>query len=213
MALTDTKEVSGVTIAQKLGASHKVGTPSSVTVLEVDQAFNVVKAKGATLPSDGDSGFAKGCQFIKTGGALGTTVYINEGSESAADFNGANTTATTQGAPTAKTTSTLLTAAELLTRIITVAQGAGASSALQLPTGTNIQNALPSGFAVGDTIEFSVINTSTVDAEDATITVNTDVTIVGSADIVAHSDANKPSSALFRLRKTADHVFICYRIA
>lgn len=212
MALTDIKEVSAVTIAQKLGATHKVGTPTSITVLEVDQANNVISAKGATVPTDGDSGFAKGCVFIKTGGSIGTTKYTNEGSESSADFN-ASTSALLQGAPTAKTVSVLLTGAEIVTGIITVNQGAGASSALQLPTGTNIQAALPTGFAIGEAFDFSVINTSTVDAEDATITVNTDVTIVGSADIVAHSDANKPSSARYRLRKTADHVFVCYRIA
>lgn len=497
MSLTDTKEISQVTIAQKLGATHKVGTPTSVTVLEVDSANNVIKAKGATVPTDADTGFAKGCVFIKTNGVVATTFYINEGSETSADFNAMETSASTvtgvtagaglsgggtegtvtldvvntdgnlpvtansidlanspniaanltftkevnhtntvttsttaataggnmdvaagagattgaggnytasagaggndavggnalfkggaagggnraggtgdlkggagagtgaggaaavtggasgagatgnggassvvggaalstngnggealltgglatgtgtggaatitgglagatnavggaatlrggagqgtgagatssviggasgagatgkggaanvtggaaastnddggsvnltggaksgtgidgvifaksrfckkQGAPTAKTTSATLTAAELLTGIVTINQAAGASSAQQLPTGTEIQAALPTAFTTDDSFEVSFINTSTVDAEDASVTVNTDVTIVGSADIQAHSAlAAQGSSALFRFRKTGDHVFVAYRIA
>lgn len=116
-----------------------------------------------------------------------------------------------QAAPTAKTVSATLTAAELLAGIITVTQGAGAPSAQQLPTGTAIQAALPSDFAVGDSFDFSVINLGAA-SEVASITVNTDVTIVGYATIdVAAATAS--GSGRFRCRKTADHVFVVYRIA
>lgn len=119
----------------------------------------------------------------------------------------------TQGAPAAKTVSATLTGAEVASGIITVNQGAGASSALQMPTGTALQAALPADMAIGEAFDFSVINTSTVDAEDATLTVNDDVTFIGSVDIPAHSAVNVPSSARFRARKTADHVFVVYRLS
>lgn len=87
MSITDKSKVSTVDIEQNIGQSLKVGTPTSVTVLAVDQAFNVVKAKGTTVPTDADTGFAKGCLFIKTNGTTGTTLYLNEGDETSADFN------------------------------------------------------------------------------------------------------------------------------
>jgi hypothetical protein len=121
--------------------------------------------------------------------------------------------ARSQGAPAAKTVSGTLTAADLLAGIVTINQGAGATSAQQLPTGTAIQDALPSDFGIGQSIDVSFINISTVDAEDASVTVNTDVTIVGSPDLPAHSGPTLASSGIFRIRKTADHVFVAYRIS
>jgi len=121
--------------------------------------------------------------------------------------------AVNQPTPTAKTVSATLTAAELLTRIITVNQAAGAASALQLPTGSALDTALPE-FVADDAFDFSIINTSTVDAEDASITVNTGVTIVGNADIPAYSAAGSlNSSGRFRLRKTGTATWVAYRLA
>ena len=114
-------------------------------------------------------------------------------------------------APAAKTTSGALTGAEVAAGMITVTQGAGANSDQQLPTGTELQAALPADFAVGDSIDFHVINLGGA-SETATLTVNTDVTIVGRA-IVDVAAATASGSGHFRLRKTADHVFVCYRIA
>lgn len=115
-----------------------------------------------------------------------------------------------QGAPTAKTVSATLTAAELLAGIITVTQGSGANSAQQVPTGTAIQAALPADFAAGDSFDVSIINLGGA-SETASLTVNTDVTIVGRATIdVAAATAS--GSGIFRFRKTADHVFVVYRI-
>ena len=116
-----------------------------------------------------------------------------------------------QGAPTAKTVSSTMTAAQVLAGIITVAQGAGAVSNQQMPTGTAIQAALPASFGVNDAFDFSVINLGAA-SEVANITVNTDVTIVGNASIPIPATGAQ-SSARFRVRKTADHVFVVYRIA
>ncbi len=115
-------------------------------------------------------------------------------------------------APTAKTVSATLTAAELLAGIITINQGAAGASNLQAPTGTAIQAALPADFATGDSFDVSFINISTVAAEIASLTVNTDVTIVGTAAVAAIA-AGVASSGVFRFRKTADHVFVAYRIS
>lgn len=118
-----------------------------------------------------------------------------------------------QSAPTAKTTSATLTAAELVPGLITVNQGAGASSALQLPT-ASAMDTLFTGMATDDSFDVGVINTSTVDAEDASITTNTGWTLVGNMDFQAHSAlAAQGSSGLLRLRKTGTGAWTCYRIS
>lgn len=119
----------------------------------------------------------------------------------------------TQATPTAKTVSATLTANEILAGIITVNQAGGATSAQQLPTVADLETAL-TGEATDDAFDFSVINTSTVDAEDASITTNTGWTLVGSMDIHAYSAAGSlNSSALFRARKTGADAWTLYRIA
>lgn len=119
---------------------------------------------------------------------------------------------TVQGAPTAKTVSATLTAAELQARIITVNQAAAGASAQQLPLATAMDTAFPDSTA-GFAFDFSVINTSTVDAEDASLTTNTGWTLVGNMDIPAYSAAGSlNSSALFRARKTATGAWTLYRI-
>ena len=78
--------VSAVDILELDGSTDTVGTPS-VTVLKVDSDKMVLLAKGATVPTDADAGYAQGCIFIYTSGGIGTTLYINEGSATSADFN------------------------------------------------------------------------------------------------------------------------------
>lgn len=118
-----------------------------------------------------------------------------------------------QGAPAAKTVSATLTAAELLTGIITVNQAGAAASAQQLPLAADLDTALPDA-AAGDSFDFSVINTSTVDAEDASLTTNTGWTLVGSMDVPAYSAAGSlNSSGRFRARKTGTAAWTLYRLA
>ena len=45
-------------------------------------------AEGTTVPTDGTVGYRVGCFFIHTGGGAGTTLYINEGSNSSCTFVG-----------------------------------------------------------------------------------------------------------------------------
>lgn len=84
MALSD--YTSAVDVIKKDGSLQTVGTPS-VTVLDVDSANNVLLAKGATIPTDGDAGYAVGSLFIDTDQGSQTTLYVNEGSTTSADFN------------------------------------------------------------------------------------------------------------------------------
>lgn len=123
-----------------------------------------------------------------------------------------------QGAPAAKTVSATLTAANLLAGIITVAQGAGAASAQQLPLADDLQAAMLTALDVdaleaGDSFDFSVINTSTVSAEAASITTNTGWTLVGNMDVLANSAATTKSAGRFRARYTASGAFTLYRLS
>ena len=108
-----------------------------------------------------------------------------------------------QGAPAniADGGSMVATAANVLTGIITATPTA--SRDIQLPTGANLD--LATEWAIGDSFDFSVI---TLAAFALTLTVNTNVTIVGSAATAATSGA----SARFRCRKTAADTFVVYRI-
>lgn len=117
-----------------------------------------------------------------------------------------------QGAPTAATVSATLTAAALISGIITVLQGAGAASAQQLPLATAMDTALPNS-AANDAFDFSVINISTVAGEPASLTTNTGWTLVGDMDIQANSAATTKSAGRFRARKTATGAWTLYRLS
>lgn len=97
--------------------------------------------------------------------------------------------------------SMIMTAAELLTGIVTATPSAGRN--VQLPTGANLD--LATEWAIGDSFDFSLI---TLAAFALTITVNTNVTIVGDPATAATSG----SAAKFRVRKTAADTFVVYRI-
>lgn len=108
-----------------------------------------------------------------------------------------------QGAPAniADGASMIATAANILTGIVTATPTEARN--IQLPTGANLD--LATEWAIDEGFDFSVI---TLAAFALTITVNTGVTIVGSAATAATSG----SVARFRLRKTAADTFIAYRI-
>ena len=118
----------------------------------------------------------------------------------------------TQGAPTAKTVTSAISAAELLTGIIT-STGATGPSVHQLPTGTALAAAI-TGIAVGDSFDWSLINTGTGASDDAVVSANTDHTIVGNGTVGALTDATIISgSGRFRTRYTAANTFVTYRLA
>lgn len=125
-------------------------------------------------------------------------------------LRGTNTKA--QGAPAAKTVTAALSAADVVGGLITTT-GVTAPSVHQLPTGALLAAAV-SGIAVGDSLDFHIINTGTGASDDATITVNTGVTIVGNPTVGSLTDATIISgSGHFRARYTAADTFVVYRLA
>jgi hypothetical protein len=108
---------------------------------------------------------------------------------------------TTQVAPTAKTAAATLTTVELATGIITYT---GAAVALTVPTGASL-DADFSSMKVNSCFDFVIINTGGTNA--ATVTANTGCTLVGVAAV------NALTSAMWRVRKTADATYVFYRIA
>lgn len=109
-----------------------------------------------------------------------------------------------QGAPTAKSSATTLTIAELLTGIIDT--GGGSGFQLTLPTGTNVEGGVVSGLANDSAFDWSIINRG---GGAVTVAGNTNHTFsnTGSATVAIGS------SGLFRTRKTATNTYTTYRIA
>ena len=119
-----------------------------------------------------------------------------------------------QVTPSAETTAATLTAAEILTGLVTVTHTAGATQAYVLPTGTLLDAA--STFLVDEYFDWTVINLSAAAADTATITAGTDHTVVGTMICQsAHSSTGLIHGNALRLRtrKTAANTFVSYRIA
>lgn len=169
---------------------------------------NFAATAAPTASDDLNKGYQVGSVWIVT--ATGTAYICVDASFGAAVWTATSGLAA-QGDPAAKTTSSTLTAADLRAGIITVNQGAGAAANLQLPTAAALDAALP-GAAINSSLDFSVINTSTVAAEDATLTTNTGWTLVGSMFVPAYDTAGNNSSGVFRARKTGAGAWTLYRV-
>ena len=120
-----------------------------------------------------------------------------------------------QAAPTAMTVAATMTAAGLLSGLITGTHTAGATQAYTLPTGALLDAALTRDFAVNDSFDFTLINLSVAAADTITLTASVGITIVGNPII----DANLIytswylNAGTFRVRKTAADTFVAYRIS
>jgi hypothetical protein len=70
------------------GREYLVGASGTrVRVMVRDNNGKIKEATGATVPTDGDAGYAVGAKFTQTDGTIGSAVYINEGSTTSCDFN------------------------------------------------------------------------------------------------------------------------------
>lgn len=195
--LSATGAVSGAGFSARFAAPGPIGSVTPST-----GAFTTLAASGAVSGAGITALFASPPAIGGTAPAAGTfTTLRNTG-----------LTTVTQGAPAAATVSATLTAANLLTGILTVNQGGAAASAQQLPLATDMDVALPASVA-GDAFDFSVINISTVAAEAASLTTNTGWTIVGDADIAANSAITTKSAGRFRARKTGTGAWVLYRLS
>lgn len=117
-----------------------------------------------------------------------------------------------QAAPTALTTSALLTAAQLLNGLFTANQGAAGAAAYQLPLAASMNTTFPT-ILVNQAFDFSLINISTVAAEAASITTNTGWTLVGDMDVQANNTATTKSAGRFRARKVTATTWSLYRLS
>jgi hypothetical protein len=111
---------------------------------------------------------------------------------------------------TAMTTTATVTVAAIRGGIITANQGAAGAATYTLPTGTVLQNAYPT-FTAGDSVEFMIVNISTVDAEDVTVAGDTGTTMKGNVTVEANSAATKVSWARFEAVNTGANTFDVYR--
>lgn len=173
---------------------------------------NYAATTDPTVSNDGTQGYTPGSQWINTSNKK-VWVNINNATGAAVWQSDSQTSGEVQqGTPTAKTVSSTMTAADMLAGIITVLQAAGGASAQQLPLATAMDTALPA-FGANDAFDFSVINTSAVSAEAASITTNTGWTLVGDMDIQANNAATTKSAGRFRARKTAAGAWTLYRLS
>lgn len=81
------KQKAVMRILQAIGQEETPDT-TPVIVTEKDEDNYVIEAKGVTVPTDGEAGFAKGCTFIDTDVTNGTIAsYVNVGDHTACNFD------------------------------------------------------------------------------------------------------------------------------
>lgn len=149
-----------------------VGTPGSttaVTVQDIGGAGNVDTCFGATVPVDGEAGYAIGCRFHTSTGVLGATVFFNEGSTTACAFRAPSTGGVMRPASSAAINSTgTATAAQVATGYIT-STSVGATT-ITLPTGTLLGTAL--GATAGTAFNLIIDNTAGASTVTVAVAVN-----------------------------------------
>lgn len=119
-----------------------------------------------------------------------------------------------QGTPAAKTVAVTLTAAELLTGLVTGTHTTGGTAAYTLPTGTLMDAA--TSIAIDEHFDWTLINLSAAAADTITVTAGADHTVVGTMICQsAHSTTGLIHGNALRLRtrKTAANTFVTYRLA
>jgi hypothetical protein len=106
----------------------------------------------------------------------------------------------------AETAAATISAADILGGIVTLTQATGATVALTLDTGALMETATQ--WADDMSVEWSLINLSSVSGSTGTITASSSHTIVAGSAVVAIQ-----TSARFATRRTASGTFVTYRLA
>jgi hypothetical protein len=82
------KHLQSLILAGEILDSTTAGTTNNIKVLEYDSNHNIRRAEGTDVPVDTTKGYAKGCLFIDTDVAAGTTgLYVNVGTTAECDFD------------------------------------------------------------------------------------------------------------------------------
>ena len=147
-----------------------------------------------------------GGQYVSSAFAAGATLILEAGSTPASyevgtsPVVGSRLQTQYQGDPATLNATGTLTATAILGGIVT--SSTAAAVAATLDTGPTVD--LASFFSVGDSFDWSVINTG---PNTFTVTASSGHTIVGVGAVVTATSGN------FRTRKTAADTFITYRLA
>jgi hypothetical protein len=171
-------------------------------------------AGGATSGAGGDATLQGGA--ATAGNSNGGDALVIPGAKSGTGKDGVSRIAGTilkaQGAPAAITAAAVLTAAQVIGGLLTGNLGGAAPGNYQLPASADLDTAMPTA-PDGYAFDFSLINISTVAAEDITITTNTGWTaLVGSMVVASNAAATDKSSATFRARKAGAGDWSLYRL-
>jgi hypothetical protein len=70
--------------------SRPLNLHSADGVIAREDGGDILLAYGKTVPADGASGYATGCLFQHTDGGAGTALFVNEGTNTSANFDAAN---------------------------------------------------------------------------------------------------------------------------
>jgi hypothetical protein len=173
---------------------------------------NVTTLLGTVINGQTVFGTYTGGATIQIEAAGGLPVYYEVGTDPIVKqgriANGVQVT------PSAETVAVTLTAAELLTGLVTGTHAAGATAAYTLPTGTLLDAA--GTFLVDEYFDWTLINLSAAAADTITVTAGADHTVVGTMICQsAHSSTGLVHGNALRLRtrKTAANTFVSYRLA
>lgn len=86
MAVPRNSDYTVYTGMQLTGSSETINSVSVKTLLS-DSNGDILLATGTSVPTDSSSGYAKGCLFIDTDVATGTTgLYCNKGTNTSSQF-------------------------------------------------------------------------------------------------------------------------------
>lgn len=205
------------TVTVTLGATQKLAiwTQGEVNVYRTSGFANYPDASAIIgTVSNGQTVFG-----TFTGGAVltievggGYPAYYEIGTDPVVKEQRTNNSGT-QVTPAAETVAVTLTAAELLTGLVTGTHTTGGTAAYTLPTGTLLDAA--TSFAVDEHFDWTLINLSAAAADTITITAGADHTVVGTMICQsAHSTTGLIHGNALRLRtrKTAANTFVSYRL-
>lgn len=201
---TPRKGATNHNVLQMDGQSEVVNSVT-ITTLQADNNGDILLATGATVPTDGSSGYTKGGTFIKTGVATGTSaIYTNVGTNTSSVFAAA--TAAQSANVQRGSVQVALSSAQILALSATPvelvpAQGAGVVTIVQNIEFKMITTATQ--YANGGALEFRYTNASgakvTADIAAAVVTaaaatsytsvagVTTSLTNVANAAIVVNN--------------------------
>lgn len=113
---------------------------------------------------------------------------------------------------TTASTSATLTTDQISSGLILANQAASGAATYTLPTGTLLDAAWVN-IRTNKKFDFTIVNISTVAAEDVTVAVGTGITAYGNLTVASNNAVTDISSATFRLVRTGVATYDLYRLS